>query len=120
MKNEVIYFKRHIDSHLEKWKNESNRKPLLLRGTRQTGKSSAVRNLAKKFDYFLKINFGEDKTAREVFENSNLTPQLLCEKLYSIYDIPVVEGQTLLFFDEIQACIPVISSLRFFYERYNQ
>ena len=91
--------------------------PILLRGARQVGKSSAVRNLAKKFDYFLEINFEEDKAAKEVFETSNLTPQLLCEKLYSIYDVPIITGKTLLFFDEIQACIPAISSLRFFYEK---
>jgi len=52
-----------------------------------------------------------------IFEKSNLTPQLLCEKLTSVYGIPIVEGKTLLFFDEIQACIPAISPLRFFYEK---
>ena len=117
MKNEVKYFNRLVDSVLEKWKYEDNHKPILLRGARQIGKSSSVRNLAKKFDYFLEINFEEEKEAREVFENSNLTPQLLCEKLFSIYEIPIIEGKTLLFFDEIQACIPAISSLRFFYEK---
>jgi len=117
MKNEVIYFNRLIDNDLLKWKNEDNRKPILLRGARQVGKSSAVRNLAKKFDYFLEINFEEEKAVKSVFETSNLTPQLLCEKLYSIYDVPIIEGKTLLFFDEIQACIPAISSLRFFYEK---
>jgi predicted AAA+ superfamily ATPase len=116
-KNEVKYFNRHIDSDLRNWKNERNLKPILMRGARQTGKSSAVRNLAKQFDYFLEINFEEDKAAREIFENSNLTPQLLCEKLYAMYDVPIIAGKTLLFFDEIQACIPAISSLRFFYEK---
>ena len=116
MKNEVKYFNRLVDSNLKKWMNEDSHKPILLRGARQVGKSSAVRNLAKEFDYFLEINFEKDKTAREVFETSNLTPQLLCEKLYSIYDVPIIAGKTLLFFDEIQACIPAISSLRFFYE----
>ena len=117
MKNEVKYFNRLIDSELEKWKNENSHKPILLRGARQVGKSSAVRNLAKKFDYFLEINFEEDKVAKEVFETSNLTPRLLCEKLYAIYNVPIIAGKTLVFFDEIQACIPVISSLRFFYEQ---
>jgi predicted AAA+ superfamily ATPase len=117
MKNEVKYFNRLIDIDLNKWKHEDNPKPILLRGARQVGKSSAVRNLAKKFDYFLEINFEEDKVAREVFETSDLTPQLLCEKLYSIYDVPIIAGKTLLFFDEIQASVPAISSLRFFYEK---
>jgi predicted AAA+ superfamily ATPase len=116
MKNEMKYFNRLIDSELTKWMESNKHKPILLRGARQTGKSSTVRNLAKKFDYFLEINFEEDKVARNVFEKSNLTPQLLCEKLFSIYNVPFIEGKTLLFFDEIQACIPAISSLRFFYE----
>ena len=111
------YFNRHIDSVLNRWKSENNHKPILIRGARQTGKSSAVRNLAKQFDYFLEINFEEDKAARAIFDNSNLTPQLLCEKLYAMYNVPIIADKTLLFFDEIQACIPAISSLRFFYEK---
>ena len=117
MKNETKYFNRLIDKELEKWKESDRHKPILLRGARQIGKSETVRNLAEKFDYFLEINLEEDKGARSVFEKSNLTPQLLCEKLSSIYGIPILEGKTLLFFDEIQACIPAISSLRFFYEK---
>ena len=117
MKNEVKYFNRKIDKELEEWKSSAKHKPILLRGARQVGKSSAVRNLSKKFEYFIEINFEEDKEARKVFDNSNLTPQLLCEKLVSICETPIVEGKTLLFFDEIQVCIPAISSLRFFYEK---
>lgn len=116
-KNKMKYYKRHIDNELVKWKISSKHKPVLLRGARQIGKSSAVRNLAKSFEFYIEINFEENKTVREVFENSDLTPQLLCEKLSSIYEIPIEEGKTLLFFDEIQACIPAISSLRFFYEK---
>ena len=117
VKNEVKYFNRMIDRYLTEWKNDDNHKPILLRGSRQVGKSSTVRNLAKQFDYFLEINFEEDKEARKIFESSNLTPHLLCEKLYAIYDVPIIAGKTLLFFDEIQACIPAISSIRFFYEK---
>ena len=117
MKNEVKYYNRKIDKELQNWMSDKRYKPLLLRGARQVGKSSAIRNLSKKFEYYVEINFEEDKAVRIVFENSNLTPQLLCEKLTSIYGIPIVEGKTLLFFDEIQACIPAISSLRFFYEK---
>jgi len=117
MKSEVKYFNRKIDKELEEWMSDKKHKPLLLRGARQVGKSSAIRNLSQKFEYYIEINFEEDKEARIVFDKSNLTPQLLCEKLVSIYGIPIVEGKTLLFFDEIQSCIPAISSLRFFYEK---
>ena len=64
MKNEVKYFNRFIDKHLTEWKNDDNHKPILLRGSRQVGKSSTVKNLAKQFDYiqylcfrFLLLNF---------------------------------------------------------------
>jgi len=117
MKIEARYYNRKIDSELEEWMSDKKHKPLLLRGSRQVGKSSAVRNLSKKFEYFVEINFEEDKEARIVFENANLTPQLLCERLSVLYGITLEEGKTLLFFDEIQACIPAISSLRFFYEK---
>jgi len=116
-KNEVGYFNRKIDKELEEWMLDKKHKPLLLRGARQVGKSSAIRNLSKKFEYYVEINFEEDKETRILFEDSNLTPQLLCEKLTSIYGIPIIERKTLLFFDEIQSCIPAISSLRFFYEK---
>lgn len=117
MKNKMKYYKRNIDNELTAWISESKRKPILLRGARQVGKSSAVRNLSKNFEYYIEINFEEDKSARILFETSNLTPQIICEKLALLYGIPIIEGKTLLFFDEIQACIPAISSLRFFYEK---
>ncbi|MCL2168261.1 MAG: AAA family ATPase, partial [Lentimicrobiaceae bacterium] len=110
------YFNRHIDKELTKWMDSEKHKPILLRGARQTGKSSAVRNLANKFEFYVEVNFEVNITVREVFEHSDLTPQILCEKLSSIFEIPIVEGKTLLFLDEIQSCIPAISSLRFFYE----
>jgi len=117
MQNEIKYCNRKIDKDLEEWRVSRKHKPILLRGARQVGKSSAVRHLSEKFEYYVEINFEEDKEAKKVFENSNLTPQLLCEKLAALYGIPFVDGKTLLFLDEIQACIPAISSLRFFYEK---
>jgi predicted AAA+ superfamily ATPase len=117
MKIEVNYFNRQIDNDLEDWAKASKRKPLLLRGARQVGKSSAVKNLAKKFELFIAVNFESDKETRKPFENANLHPQQLCEKISSLYDTPIIAGKTLLFFDEIQTCIPAIESLRFFYEK---
>ena len=90
-----------------------SRKPLLLRGARQVGKSSAVRNLARSFTYFLEVNFESDREVHTFFEG-NLDPAAICEKLSLYYNIPVRPGETLLFFDEIQVCLPAISSLRFF------
>jgi len=111
------YFYRNIDAGLLAWSKESDRKVLLLRGARQVGKSSAVRHLGKSFKYFLEINFEEDVEVRSFFEKGSLSPQPIIEQLSIKYGIPVIPGETLLFFDEIQTCIPAISSLRFFYEK---
>jgi predicted AAA+ superfamily ATPase len=116
MKNEVKYLKRQVDIDLELWATDPKHKPLLLRGARQVGKSSAVINLAKKFPYFLEINFEKNEEAKRIFESGNLSPQYLCEKLFATFDVPIEAGKTLLFLDEIQSCLPAISSLRFFYE----
>lgn len=89
---------------------------MLVRGARQVGKSTAIRHLAKKFDHFLEVNFEEQRTLHTLFEG-DLNPMELCENLSIISNIPIIPGKTLLFFDEIQACLPAISSLRFFYEK---
>ena len=112
------YLKRKIDADLLEWKNEENRKPLLLRGARQVGKSSAVRELGKKFYNFLEINF-ESKGhagAKRIFERHS-DPRLICDELSAIYETSMIAGQTLLFLDEIQSCPDAISSLRYFYEQ---
>ena len=115
----MSYINRHIDKELEEWRLSSKRKPLLLRGARQVGKSSSVRKLGEKFEYFLEINFEKDKDVHELFETAgSLQPQELCKKLSLLKDIPVVPGKTLLFFDEIQGSLRAVSSLRYFYEDY--
>jgi len=52
-----MYIKRKIDEALKDWKNDPSHKPLLLRGARQTGKTTAVRHLAESFDHYIEINF---------------------------------------------------------------
>ncbi len=110
------YFKRQIDDELLKWKNSPKRKPILLRGARQVGKTQSVRHLAEQFEYFIEINFEESKSIHALFEG-DLFPREICENLTAIYGVPIIPGKTLLFFDEIQSCIPAIQSLRFFYEK---
>src|ERR1700734_1895573 len=112
-----MYIARNIDRDLSAWRQEKETKPLLIRGARQVGKSTAVRHLASQFDHFLEVNFEEQRQAHQLFAG-DLDPRQLCENLTLLYNVPVIPGKTLLFFDEIQACIPAISSLRFFYEKY--
>jgi len=108
--------KREIDSHLEAWKESPIRKILLLRGARQVGKTYSIRALGRNFSHFLEVNFEEHPEVKTFFEGP-LTPQLLCEKLSGYFDIPLVQGASLLFFDEIQACPNCLKSLRFFQEK---
>jgi predicted AAA+ superfamily ATPase len=112
-----MYIKRLTDSKLSNWKNAEKHKPLLLRGARQIGKSSSVREFGKTFDNFVEINFEkkEHQSTKRVFEQFS-SPKSIIEELEAIYGQKIIAGKTLLFFDEIQACIPAISALRFFYE----
>lgn len=112
-----MYIDRDIDEELLAWQRDNSRKPLLLRGARQVGKSTVVRNLAKRFDYFLELNFEEQRSLHTLFEG-DLDPKDICEKLSVLYNMPIEPGRTLLFFDEVQACPKAISALRFFYEKY--
>ena len=112
-----MYLTRNIDAELVIWRQEKPAKPLLIRGARQVGKSTAVRHLAGQFDHFLEVNFEEQRQVHKLFDG-DLDPRQLCENLSLLYNVPILPGKTLLFFDEIQACIPAISSLRFFYEKY--
>jgi hypothetical protein len=117
LQGEYKYFSRSIDLHLQEWKADIKHKPLLLRGARQVGKSSAIRHLGESFEYFLEVNFERNITISELF-NASLNPKIICSKLSAIFNVPIIPGKTLLFFDEIQSCLPAISSLRFFYEEY--
>jgi len=71
------YIKIKIYKELEKWASSKNRKPVLLRGARQVGKSSSVRKLSEKFEYFLEINFEMEDDIRKFFETaSNLNKKV--------------------------------------------
>lgn len=116
MKN-INYIHRTIDSALVNWTSDNKRKPMLLRGARQVGKSSAIRNLGNNFKYFVEVNFDKSQDVHTLFKQ-NLSPKEICEQLSLIYNTPIIAGETLLFFDEIQSCEAAISSLRYFYEDY--
>jgi uncharacterized protein len=116
---EKQYLKRNIDEILLSWSREkpADRKPLLLRGARQVGKSSAIRQLGTHFKNFVEINFDENKEIGSFFESS-ISPQEICEQLALYYHTPIIPGETLLFFDEIQSCQSALAKLRYFYEKY--
>jgi predicted AAA+ superfamily ATPase len=112
------YYQRNIDRELLLWSKDADRKVLLLRGARQVGKSSAVRNLGKSFKYFVEINFDDaDEQLKNLFQ-PGVSPQEICMQLSALTLVPIVPGETLLFLDEIQTCLPAILKLRYFYEQY--
>jgi hypothetical protein len=111
-----MYIQRKIDDVLLTWQRSSSRKPLLIRGARQVGKSTAVRNLSKQFDYFIEINFDEQPEYLNLFANTSDIGDLI-EQLAIITQTEIIEGRTLVFLDEIQASLPAISKLRYFYEK---
>ena len=113
----MAYFKRHIDDQLKKWKEAPRRKPLLIRGARQVGKSTAVRELGKTFEYFVEINLEKQPGLRELFPE-NIDVKKTCEKLSGTLAVPIIPGKTLLFIDEIQTSKEAIMSLRYFKEDY--
>ena len=108
--------RRFIDNQLNDWIQSSSRKSLLVRGARQVGKTFSVRNMGKRFTHFLEVNFEMEKEVHQFFQ-SDLDPDVICANLSAYYNIPIIDGETLLFFDEVQACSPAVSSLRFFYEK---
>ncbi len=109
------YIPRNIDRFLLDWKEDKYRKPLLLRGARQVGKSSSVRHLATSFKYFLEINLEKRPDIRGVFESLSDVREI-AERLSLLTGVPVVPGETLLFIDEIQISPDAIRMLRYFKE----
>lgn len=111
------YIQRNIDVELLEWKDNPMRKPLLLRGARQVGKSSAVRHFGKEFQIFAEVNFERHKTVKTFFQG-DIDIRLIVQKIAIYINVPIEEGKTLLFLDEIQECPEAIMALRFFKEDY--
>lgn len=108
--------KRIIDKYLLDWKDSAYRKPILLRGARQVGKTYAVRQLGKHFDNFVEINFEVDEGVNTLFDKG-LDPTRIIKDINSITHKKIIPGKTLLFFDEIQSVPKAVIALRYFYER---
>ena len=108
-------FKRHALKNLERWKASKNRKPLILRGARQVGKTTLVKEFAKSYKNHIFLNL--EKSANvAVFETYD-NVETLVEALFLSNNIsPKEQGSTLLFIDEIQELPKAIQSLRYFFE----
>lgn len=113
----MTLFKRHIWDDLLNWKNQTNRKPLILRGARQVGKTSILRSLGSTFAHYIELNL-EKYEHKKLFEQCRNIKQLITS-LSLINKLPSSEfADTLLFIDEIQESPEAISLLRYFYEEF--
>lgn len=110
-----MYYPRTIDKYLAEWAQRTLHKPLLLRGARQVGKSTAVRHLGEQFGNFVEINLEKQPTFMQLFKE-DLDVKRIVPQLAAMAGKPIEPGKTLLFIDEIQACPEAIMSLRFFKE----
>ena len=109
-----MIFKRKIESELTRWKDSANRKPIVLRGARQVGKTFVVNRFAEKFDHFIDINLERPKE-RALFSDFN-TGRELVERILLYRGQKIETQSTLLFIDEIQHSAEAVQSLRYLHE----
>ncbi|GHT36536.1 ATPase [Bacteroidia bacterium] len=103
--------------YLREWKTLTRRKPLVLRGARQVGKTTLVNEFAKEYDIFLKLNM-ERSHDREIFEKYETVDDIIRE-IFVVNNQLIRNVPTLLFIDEIQYSKPAVAMLRYFYEEAN-
>lgn len=107
---------RDIIGQLKDWKDSEERKPILLKGARQTGKTWVMKEFGREcFDYVAEFNFDKTEELASVFDKTKDVSRILKE-LTLFADVPIMAGKTLLIFDEIQACEGALNSLKYFCE----
>lgn len=107
---------RDIIGQLKQWKNKEARKPILLKGARQSGKTWIMEEFGKEcFDYVATFNFDRTEELIGVFKKTKDVQRILKE-LALFTDVPIEAGKTLLIFDEIQVCEGALNSLKYFCE----
>ena len=110
-----MYIKRKIDAFLEKWKARSTKKPLIIRGARQIGKTETIRHFATQYyDHFVEINF-VDSPVFKTITAEGYRPEYIIAAISRIDNSFIFKpGKTLIFFDEIQEHPDITTSLKFF------
>ena len=115
-KETIMIIERDILKKLDEWKSTADRKPLIVQGARQIGKSWAVEEFGRRrFKHVAVFNFDKKKELKGVFSQTKDIKRLLGElELYTT--VPIIAGKTLLFFDEIQDCKEALNTLKYFRE----
>jgi uncharacterized protein len=106
--------KRTISDQLVQWKKDPARKPLILRGARQVGKTYSLEKFGKNnFKVCHYLNFEEDGQLATIFQQ-DLKPDRILKELEFYLDRPINESGDILIFDEVQACPRALNSLKYF------
>lgn len=105
---------------LKKWKESPERKPLIIRGARQVGKTWLMKEFGQScYDNYVYFNFDEEDELKSVFE-VNKNPQRIIELLSMIAGEKIAPGKTLVIFDEVQECPEALNTLKYFKEKANE
>ncbi len=115
MSLDFIMIRRDKLKELQRWRNNEFRKPLIIKGARQVGKTTLVHEFANEFSTFVEINFEKQPQYSEIFK-ADLDPERILSELSIAKGIKIIPGNTLLFFDEIQQSSEAFKSIRYFYE----
>ena len=99
--------KRKIDNYIKHY-YETTRNALLVTGARQIGKTFSIRQFGKTFKNFVEINFIEKPEAVELFKGAKSSSDILL-RLSAISSVPLIKGETLVFFDEVQQCPDIVT-----------
>lgn len=106
--------KRKIDNYIQDFHNNS-KNALLITGARQIGKTFSIREFGKKFNSFIEINFIDNPQAIDVFKGAKNSSDILL-RLSAITSKPLIKGETLIFFDEVQKCPEIVTAIKFLVE----
>ncbi len=106
---------RKLEKELQRFRDSSEKKALLVTGARQVGKTFIIREFGKQYDSFVEINFYENIAARALFENARDSKELLL-RISAIAEAQLIPGKTLIFLDEVQECKEIVTAIKFLVE----
>ena len=110
-----MYLRRKIDKFLEDWKKDEDRKPLIIKGARQIGKTESIKHFAKKnYSNFIEINFVEEPKYKGIIADGYKTDDIIKNMSRINTDLKFTPGKTLIFFDELQEFPEMATALKFF------
>lgn len=112
--------KRNAIENLKKWRDDPERKPMVLRGARQVGKTWLMKEFGRTcYENYVYFNFDEEDELKSIFADSK-NPTRIIELLSMLSGTKIIPGKTLIIFDEIQKCSEALNALKYFREKANE